>query len=139
MGAILKKIVGIATMMLLLDGLWLGVIANKLYLNSLQHLVRGGSLGIDVEPVSAAVVYACMVTLFLVFLEPHLEGLSWGKAIGKSALLGLLVYGVYDFTNMATLKDWPLMITVVDTVWGSTLFMLTGVGYKFLISKNFFR
>jgi len=40
-------------------------------------------------------------------------------AAARAALLGLVVYGVYDFTNYSTLRDWPLTLALVDTAWGA--------------------
>ncbi len=37
------------------------------------------------------------------------------------ALFGLISYATYDLTNLATIKDWPLIVTIVDMVWGTVL------------------
>lgn len=46
---------------------------------------------------------------------------AWG-ALLTGALIGLLVYGLYNFTNLSLLKDWNLTITIVDTIWGGVIF-----------------
>jgi uncharacterized membrane protein len=43
------------------------------------------------------------------------------NALFFGALLGLVSYATYDLTNLATLKDWPLIVTVVDLIWGTVL------------------
>lgn len=48
-----------------------------------------------------------------------------GRSAQDAFLLGLVVYGVYDFTNLALLSKWQLTTAVIDTLWGGTLFYLT--------------
>ena len=53
------------------------------------------------------------------------------KPILDAFLLGLLVYGVYDLTNLGTLSNWTIKMTVMDTLWGASLFALTTfIAYK---------
>lgn len=54
-------------------------------------------------------------------VAPALAERSWRRAAINGALLGLLAYGTYDMTNLATLKDWPLAMGIVDIGWGSLL------------------
>ena len=49
---------------------------------------------------------------------PGLRVVVDAEALGYGALFGLVVYGVYDFTNLSTLRDWPLIVAVVDVAWG---------------------
>lgn len=111
--------------MMLLDGVWLGVIAKSYYYASYGHILRLENN--QLQPIwwSALMVYA-----FLVF-GIHYYGLSyakisWNSAIGHAALFGLVVYGVYDFTCLAIFKDWPIVMTLVDWLWGGILCGLTG-------------
>ena len=104
---------------MLLDALWLGFLMNGFYKQQLAPLARmsGGNLT-PVWP-AAAVVYlflALGVTVLVVArARSPLEALALG------ALLGLVIYGVYDFTNYATLRDWPLALVLVDVAWGAVL------------------
>jgi uncharacterized membrane protein len=52
---------------------------------------------------------------------PGLEDNSLKTTILRAALFGLVTYATYDLTNLATVKDWPLLITIVDLAWGSVL------------------
>jgi uncharacterized membrane protein len=47
------------------------------------------------------------------------------KSISEAFLLGLVIYGVYETTNYALLKNWSLLTVIVDTLWGGILFALT--------------
>ncbi len=126
----LKQIIVSAVTMLILDGLWLGVIANRFYFDNLRPLVRAKGDTFDVNYVAAGAVYVLMVLGFMLFIAPSLQKWSYVEAIIKSALLGLVVYGVYDFTNLATLRDWSVLVTFVDMLWGSFLFATTAVVVK---------
>lgn len=102
---------------LIIDGLWLGVIAKTFYANQLGDLMRKNLL------VMPAVLFYLLYTAGLVVLavrpsEPEVE-LSRVALYG--ALVGLLAYGTYDLTNYATLKDWPFMLSLVDIIWGTLL------------------
>ncbi len=100
-----------------LDGLWLGVLMRGFYRDQLGPLARmsGGSLA----PLwwAAAVVYV-LLALGIVGLVAS-RATSPASAAGWGALFGLVVYGVYDMTNMATLRGWPLQVALVDMVWGT--------------------
>jgi uncharacterized membrane protein len=63
-------------------------------------------------------------------ISPAVEKHSWVNAIIFGALFGLITYATYDLTNLATLKDWPLSVTVVDLIWGTVLAAsISGITY----------
>jgi len=100
-----------------LDALWLGVVAKNFYASQLDALMRE-----NVNFVAAGAFYLAYVGGIVYFaLTPALADGSWQKAAINGALLGLLAYGTYDVTNIATLKDWPLTMSLVDVAWGSIL------------------
>lgn len=72
-----------------------------------------------------------------IIVFPALQKGSWTYALGAGALFGLITYATYDLTNLATLKDWPLVVTLVDLVWGSVLSASTAT-LSFLIINKFF-
>jgi uncharacterized membrane protein len=103
--------------MAVLDGLWLGVAARKFYR---RHL---GGVMAETPRWSAAILfyllYAVGVWFFVV--DPAVQNADPGEAVRRGAFLGLLAYGTYDLTNMATLKNWPPILTVVDIAWGTVM------------------
>jgi len=52
-----------------------------------------------------------------------------------AALFGLVAYATYDLTNLATIKDWPVLITVVDMIWGTVLSILVSLASFFIARK----
>ncbi len=101
-------------LLLVIDGVWLGVVAKSFYKNQIGHLMREGV----VWPAVAAfyIIYALVITILV--SQPALQKGSWIQALASGALLGLAAYGAYDFTNLATLKNWPILVTMVDLLWG---------------------
>jgi uncharacterized membrane protein len=102
---------------LVLDGLWLGVIAKSFYSNHLEDLLRRNFL------ILPAVLFYLIYNAGLVFLavRPGQLDVSLGSVALHGAIVGFLAYGTYDMTNLATLKDWPAIVSVVDIIWGSVL------------------
>ena len=104
---------------ILLDTLWLGFLMNGFYKRHLAPLARmaGGSLA-PIWP-AAALVYPLLAlgvtALVLTRARSPLD------ALGLGAVMGLVVYGVYDLTNYATLRDYPLVLAVVDMAWGAVI------------------
>ena len=76
-------------------------------------------------------VYVIGIVVFAV-LPAHGSG-SWLMALGLGALLGLVAYGTYDFTNLATIRDWPSMVSIIDLCWGVSVTAVASLaGYTVL-------
>lgn len=97
------------------DLLWLGVVAKSFYQNRLGHLLG------DVVWVPAIIFYGVFL-LGLTYFATY-PGLDGGvvKTILLGAFFGFITYATYDLTNHATLRDWPLSVTIVDMLWGTFL------------------
>lgn len=112
---------------LIIDGVWLGLIAKQFYREQLGHLMRD-SINF---PVAAA--FYIIYTAALVYLCSGMgvrDNSAWSAVIA-GALLGVAAYGTYDITNLATLRDWPVTLTIVDLAWGTTLTAFVSyVGYR---------
>jgi uncharacterized membrane protein len=103
--------------MAVLDGLWLGLVARGFYRQQLGFLMA------ETPNWAAAVVfylvYTVGVTVFVV--QPAVDASSLGTAMWRGALFGLVAYATYDLTNMATVRGWPTLVTIVDLAWGVVL------------------
>jgi len=101
----------------LIDMIWLGLVAKGFYR---RHL--GSFLSPDVRWGAALLFYLLFIAGLLVFVvRPALLRGAPFEALFFGALFGLICYATYDLSNMATLKNWPLVVTVVDLVWGTVL------------------
>ena len=113
-----------------IDMLWLGLIARTFYRKYLGSLMTS-----NVNWLAAFLFYLLFIVGILVFVVlPGLEAGSLRTTLIRAALFGLITYATYDLTNLATLKDWPLTVTIVDLIWGTVLSTL--VSYvSFLIGR----
>ena len=117
----------IALTMMALDALWIGVIAKSLYQQGIGHLMaQSPRLG------AAALFYAVYALGLLMFVvTPTSEASNWHMALMRGALFGFFAYATYDLTNLATLKDWPIGLSVLDIAWGSGASAAAAVGGYF--------
>lgn len=110
---------------MLVDFVWLGVVASSLYKNQLGTLLRSTTAFTAGHWFSAALVYVAIVGGSMLFVLPRAT--SYGTAALYGALFGLITYAIYELTNYALLNGWPLTIVFVDIAWGAALGALTGV------------
>jgi uncharacterized membrane protein len=111
---------------LAVDAVWLTVMSGRFYKAQLGSLMR------DQPNLAVALLFYLfyVVGVIVLAVAPGLDAGSVLKAAGYGALLGFVAYGTYDFTNLATVRDWPVIVTVVDIVWGTALTaVIATVGY----------
>lgn len=100
-----------------IDLLWLGVVAKNFYQNNLSHLLSPA-----VNWPAALLFYFMYIAGIILFaVKPGLDAGSLAKAAIWGALFGFFTYATYDLTNLATLKNWPIKVVVIDIAWGSLL------------------
>jgi uncharacterized membrane protein len=105
----------VATIMLLMDFGWLA--ANNKYHNRVFAELQGQPLQVRIIP--AVLVYILMIVGVWFFAVA--PSTSWSEAAGRGALIGVIMYGLYDLTNYATLVNYPLEYAVSDMMWGTFL------------------
>lgn len=100
-----------------IDMVWLGLVARSFYRKHLGFLMNPSP-----NWFAAIIFYMLFIVGILVFVVvPGLENNSLKTTLMRAALFGLITYATYDLTNLATVKDWPLLVTVVDMIWGTAL------------------
>ena len=101
----------------IIDLVWLGVIAKGFYQKHLGYLMRPQINW------AAAILFYLLFIIGIVFfaVRPALESQSPMRALVYGALFGFFAYATYDLTNLATVKDWPVIVTVIDLIWGTVL------------------
>ena len=102
---------------LIIDGIWLGLVARNFYVQQLGSMLRQSpNFGV------AGLFYAIYVVGIVVFaIVPAMNQGSWVTAVAYGALFGFIAYATYDLTNLATLAGWPVVMSVVDIIWGAVL------------------
>jgi len=115
----------------IVDMIWLGVVAKDFYRKALDPLLTP-----NINWTAAIIFYFLFLFGILIFaLLPGLEKRSLGYTLGMAALFGFLAYATYDLTNLATLRDWPLILSLVDMTWGAFLSASTA-GITYLIMSR---
>jgi uncharacterized membrane protein len=102
---------------LVIDGIWLGVVAKRFYAERIGYLMAP-----DVQWWAAALFYllfAAGVVFFVVM--PLVEAGPLVRVFLTGAFFGLVAYATYDLTNQALVRSWPVMVTVIDLTWGAFL------------------
>lgn len=118
---------------LIIDMIWLGLVAKNFYRNQIGFLMKA-----NVNWVAAILFYLLFIAGLVFFvLSPAIEKRSLPYAIMTATFYGLLTYATYDLTNLATLKGWPLLITIIDMVWGMILSVSVSL-ISYLIAIHFF-
>ena len=117
MKTVLTAYASAALAFLTIDAIWLSTMANLLYRPLLGDLLNPG---FALAPaVLFYVVYVGGIVFFAIV--PALEARLFRKAVINGAALGFVAYATYDLTNQATLRNWPVVITVADLIWGTLL------------------
>jgi uncharacterized membrane protein len=115
----------------IVDMIWLGVIAKDFYRKALEPLITP-----DINWIAAIIFYLLFLVGVLIFaLLPGIERRSLIYTIAMAALFGFIAYATYDLTNLATLRDWPLMLSIVDMIWGSFLSASTAAITYLIMSR----
>jgi uncharacterized membrane protein len=114
----------------LVDLLWLVKVAPKMYRHFIGHLMAD-----KINRVAALLFYVIYI-VGLVFFVIAPRANDAGSAFLVGALFGFVTYATYDLTNLATLKAWPIKITLIDLAWGA---LVTGTtsGLVVLIMNGF--
>lgn len=100
---------------LIFDSIWLSFVAKNLYTSQIGHLMSSNP-----NLFVALIFYLLFVIGLVIFaIEPGFKSMSIRKTILLGALFGFMTYATYDLTNLATLTNWPVLVTVIDLVWGT--------------------
>ena len=115
----------------IVDMIWLGLIARGFYRKALEPLLTP-----NINWTAAIIFYFLFLVGILIFaLLPGIERRSLVYTIAMAALFGFISYATYDLTNLATLRDWPLMLSIVDMIWGSFLSASTAAITYLIMSR----
>jgi uncharacterized membrane protein len=110
------------------DMVWLGLVANSFYKKYLGYLMAP-----TVNWFAAILFYLLFILGILVFVVvPGAKENSLQTTILRAVLFGLITYATYDLTNLATINQWPLIVTLVDLAWGMILSTIVSVAGFYL-------
>ncbi len=118
---LVKRIVVAGVAFGALDYLWLGVVMRTFYRTRLESLLLpAGSMQAGIHWMPALITYTLLAMGMVMFVVPRASRFLFSSFVW-GAMFGLVVYGVYNGTNVALMRQWPLVLAVVDVVWGVIL------------------
>lgn len=117
--SLVKQLAVAVIVFLVLDLLWLSVIAKKLYIQHLGNFLRLENGQITANYAAAFVVYCALVAGIFIFVLPLSS--SPLCALYYGFCFGVISYAIYDFTNLAVISNWPVLICFIDVAWGGFL------------------
>ena len=116
---------------LAIDIVWLTLVAKNFYAKQIGFLMAKNP-----NLFAALIFYLIFMAGLIVFvITPALDKKMWTQVLLTGAFFGLVTYATYDLTNLATIKDWPLIITIVDLIWGMVLSASVSVITYFIALK----
>lgn len=116
---------------LAVDTVWLTLVAKNFYAKYIGYLMAKN------PNLSVALIFYIIFIAGLVFfvIIPALDKKMWMHALVAGVFFGLVTYSTYDLTNLATIKDWPLVVTIVDLIWGTLVSAVVSVATYFIAIK----
>lgn len=104
-----------AVVFVVIDSIWLFLMADRLYRPAIGHLMA------DTFAIAPALAFYLiyLVGIVVFAVRPALAAGRASMALRLGGLLGFVSYATYDLTNQATLKDWPFLVTAADLIWGT--------------------
>jgi uncharacterized membrane protein len=128
-----QLVVYLATLVVftVVDFVWLGFVAYSYYRSQIGHL-----MGTDINlPAAVAFYLVYALGLFIFVVQPAAAAGGPGKAFMMGAMFGFFCYATYDLTNLATLKNWPVTLSLVDMAWGAVLSGIAAAAGAFVAQK----
>ena len=115
-----------ACVMVALDFIWLGVIAKPIYKEGIGHLLAAR------PNLWVAVIFYLVFAVGLMYfaVAANDAGAAWRKTLLSAALFGFFAYATYDLTNLATLKNWPIGVSIIDVAWGTLVSTIAAAAGK---------
>lgn len=129
---IYPKLFAIAFLVFLgIDMIWLTLVAKNFYAQQIGYLMT------KTPNLLAALIFYLLFVAGLVFfvIMPAIAKGSWQYVLLSGAFFGLVTYATYDLTNLATVANWPILITIVDLIWGTSLSATVSI-VTYLIAKK---
>lgn len=115
-----------------LDAIWFEIFMGDFARAELSEILNIKNGLIEVKYLYAIGAYIVMGLASSLFLAPKIKGKDLRYTLIQSALMGFILYGIFDFTNMALLKNYSLLFLIMDIAWGTVLYMLVGAIIHFL-------
>jgi uncharacterized membrane protein len=114
-----------------IDLTWLGLMNSRFYKPQLSGLMSD-----KINWLPAILFYILyIIGLLVLVVLPSVDRNSWMRAMVLGGLFGMVAYATYDLSNLATIKNWPVVLTIVDIIWGTALSSILATISYFIAKK----
>ena len=121
MKQVIKTLLAYSFLVVLVDSVYLSWVAGPF--GSMIKKIQGSPMKMKLP--AAIVVYLALVCVWYVFIYSHLQDFSFRDNIVRAMILGICIYSIYDFTNLALIDGIRLDLAILDSLWGGILFATT--------------
>lgn len=127
----IKNIIIISIIVLILDAIFLSLISDT-FKNMMEKVQNKKIRNFTIQYTYVPIIYIIMIlSLYILVLRDR-------RPIWHASLLGLAIYGTYEFTNLATISNWDLSFSILDTMWGVFCFTLSTYLYYIITYTNYY-
>jgi uncharacterized membrane protein len=116
----MNSIIKLSLLILIIDSLFLYNIKNLFN----QQIIKVQGNGINLN------IYGCILSYIFLTFSLYWFIIKEKKNEYDAFLLGISIFGVYEYTNLALLQNWKVQTTVIDTLWGGCLFAIVTYLHK---------
>lgn len=117
-------------MIVFMDLVWFGMTIDSFYKPNLSHIVSS-NFKYHVAVVFY-ILYSFGIAYLIIIPNFHLNSSVW-QIMSAGFVMGFVTYSAYNLTNQATIENWPIVVTVIDTFWGTTLTAtVSSITYKLI-------
>jgi|SaaInlStandDraft_2_1057019.scaffolds.fasta_scaffold311605_1 uncharacterized membrane protein len=121
----IQKLILSSFILMIIDYFYIKYIAGGLLdFNKTIKNIQGSDLKLNY--LGVILCYICLSLVFYGFI------IQQDKSVMEAFILGFLIYGIYETTNLATIKNWPLKLLIVDTIWGGVLFGISTYIFRYI-------
>lgn len=120
--SLLKIILFSLVLILLIDSIYLSTLGSYLYSRDVYQ-IQGSPLRLRMSGAIGAYLFIALVLNYFILIP--------NKSPFDAFILGMCIYGIFDFTNLAIFKNYTLQTALVDTIWGGILFMFVTKIFNF--------
>lgn len=118
--------------LILLDSIWIGFLMTDIYKSNIAKILSISKDAVTFNPLPGILVWMLIAFGALFFVLPLTKNLDYLTTFYYGAFFGLVLYGVFEFTNMATFSNWSLKTAVIDIFWGMFLNGAVAVFLRFI-------
>lgn len=118
----------VSVIVLVIDLLWLSLFLGK-YFGDMVNNIQGEKMVVNKFIAFLSYLFIISSIYYFIIMKDN------GKMYLDAFLLGIFIYGIFEFTSGAIFKKWNKLALLIDTLWGGFLYLITYLIYKKINEK----